>query len=155
LTNEREIGKKNAMFSLAKIPLLITAFVLAAILVTSARADRLFTGDDWGKNLYELDTNFGGWSKTVFSDQTMGVNGLGTDGKGNLYEADFGSRAIRKFTPDGNHTVFANLDGPGAAITFDREGNLFIPFQWAGRIDKFTPDGSQRSVFATDSPQPV
>ena len=60
-----------------------------------------------------------------------------------------------KFTPDGNHTVFANLDGPGAAITFDREGNLFIPFQWAGRIDKFTPDGSQRSVFATDSPQPV
>ncbi len=143
------------MFTLPKTPLLILGAVLAAILATPARADRLFTGDDWGKNLYELDTTFGGWTKTVFSDQTMGVNGLGTDGMGNLYESDFGSRAIRKFTPDGNYTVFANLDGPGAAITFDREGNLFIPFQWGGRIDKFTPDGSQRSIFATDLPQPV
>jgi sugar lactone lactonase YvrE len=155
LTDERETGKKNAMFTLAKTPLLILGVGLAAILVTPARADRLFTGDDWGKNLYELDTSYGGWTKTVFSDQINCVNGLGTDGKGNLYESDFGSRTIRKFTPDGNYTVFANLDGPGAAITFDREGNLFIPFQWAGRIDKFTPDGSQRSVFATDLPQPV
>jgi sugar lactone lactonase YvrE len=155
LTDERQTGKENAMFTLPKTPLLILGAVLAAILATPARADRLFTGDDWGKNLYELDTTFGGWTKTVFSDQTMGVNGLGTDGMGNLYESDFGSRAIRKFTPDGNYTVFANLDGPGAAITFDREGNLFIPFQWGGRIDKFTPDGSQRSIFATDLPQPV
>jgi sugar lactone lactonase YvrE len=143
------------MFTMAKLSQLAIAFTVATISVMPARADRLFTGDDWGTSIYELDTTYGGWSKVVFCDRVSGVNGLGVDAKGNLYESDFGGRAIYKFTPDGNYTVFANLDSPGAAMAFDGEGNLFMPFQWGGRIDKLSPDGSTSSTFATGVPQPV
>jgi sugar lactone lactonase YvrE len=126
---------------------------------SAARADLVFTGDDWGTNLYEIDTRAGGWSKVVFSGENHGVNGLGTDGRGNLFVSDFGTRTIRKFTLDGKYTTFATLDTPGAAMAFDGEGSLFLPYQglWGGdgRIDKFSPDGSSHNPFATGLPQPV
>jgi len=141
----------------------LAVFIVVAIWLgpNAAQADRLFTGDDWGKdhNLYEIDTLAGGWSKVVFSDQVHGVNGLGADAHGNVYESDLHTRSIRKFTMDGKYHTIATLDSPSAAVAFDREGNLFIPYQglWGGdgRIDKFSPDGSTNSTFATDLPQPV
>jgi sugar lactone lactonase YvrE len=131
--------------------------IIAAMLIvpSNARADRLFTGDDWGTQIYEIDTTYGAWSKTVFCNNIDCVNGLATDGKGNLFESDFGSHSIYKITPDGKYTTFANLDSPGAGMAFDSEDNLFIPFQRGGRIDKLSPDGSTSSVFATGLPQPV
>ena len=139
----------------------LIAFITAGLWLATptAQADLLFTGDDGGNNLYEMDTRAGELSKVVFCSQTHGVNGLGTDGKGKLFVSDFGTRTIRKFTLDGKYHTFATLESPGAAMAFDREGNLFLPYQglWggAGRIDKFSPDGSTRSILASDVPQPV
>ena len=139
--------------------IVIFAVISLGLGPAAARADRLFTGDDRGNNLYEIDTSAGGWSKIVFSDQVNCVNGLGADAHGNLYESDFNTRSIRKFTMDGKYHTIATLDSPSAVMAFDREGNLFIPYQgqWGGdgRIDKFSPDGSTSSTFATDLPQPV
>jgi len=139
--------------------IMIFALVALGVGPATARADRLFTGDGRGNNLYEIDTSAGGWSKIVICDQVNCVNGLSADAHGNLYESDFNTRSIRKFTMDGKYHTIATLDSPSAVMAFDREGNLFIPYQgqWGGdgRIDKFSPDGSTSSTFATDLPQPV
>jgi len=137
-------------------PLTVIALTVAVLLLppAPARADLLFVGDDWGTNLYEFDT-VGGWSKAVFCGEIHGVNGLTTDGKGNIYESDFGSRTIQKFTPDGQHTVFAELDSSGGGLAFYHDGNLDVPYQWVGRIDKLNADGSLNSVIATNLGAPV
>ena len=80
----------------------IMAFTLTAGLLAplNGRADLLFAGDDWGNNLYEFDTRAGESSMVVFCDQLHGVNGLTSDGKGNLFVSDYGSKSIIKFTPE-------------------------------------------------------
>jgi len=140
-----------------RLAIWLNTFTLAAGLWQPgiARADLLFAGDDWGNNLYEFDTQAGQSSMVVYSDDLKGVNGLTTDGKGNLFVSDFGSRQILKFTPDGNYETFAQLDSSGGGLVFDRDGNLFVPFQWAGRIDELSPDGHTDTVFATNQGAPV
>ena len=145
------------MPNLTKLSVLTAIFTVTAVMLglSSARADLLFAGDDWGTNLYEFDTRAGESSMVVFCDQLHGVNGLTSDGKGNLFVSDYGSKSIIKFTPDGNHETFAQLDSSGGGLVFDRDGNLFVPFQWAGRIDKLSPDGGSRSTFADNQGAPV
>ena len=157
LTAGRQTGKQNVMSTPFRLAIWLTTFTLAAGLwqQVPARADLLFAGDDWGNNLYEFDTRAGQSSKVVYSDQLHGVNGLTSDGNGNLFVSDFGSRQILKFTPDGNYETFAQLDSSGGGLVFDRDGNLFVPFQWAGRIDELSPDGHTDTVFATNQGAPV
>jgi sugar lactone lactonase YvrE len=157
LISKRQMnGKINFMQNLIK-PSRLIIYTLAAMLLAPrpARADRLLTGDYFGTILYEFDTSVGEFSKAVFCDQTEGVTGLIADGKGNLFESNYRTCTIYKFTPDGKHSTFAILDSPGSAMAFDREGNLFVPYQWGHRIDKLSPDGSTSSVFAADLPKPV
>lgn len=146
------------MWNLIKLPLL-TIFTMAAMMFVSsnARADILFAGDDGddnGTEIWEFDTAAGGWSEIVFCDSIQGVNGLNSDGKGHLYEADCGSHAILKFTLDGKYDTFASLDYIGGASAFDSQGNLFVPLL-NGRIDKLSPDGSASSAFAANLGRPV
>jgi sugar lactone lactonase YvrE len=157
LTAGRQTGKQNVMSTPLRLAICLTTFTLAAGLwqPVIARADLLFAGDDWGNNLYEFDTQVGQSSMVVYSDDLKGVNGLTTDGKGNLFVSDFGSRQILKFTPDGNYETFAQLDSSGGGLVFDRDGNLFVPFQWAGRIDELSPDGHTETIFATNQGAPV
>jgi WD40 repeat protein len=131
--------------------LCLTIFIMAAMMLSPlvARADRLFSGDDWGTNLYEFDTAAGAWSEIVFCDSLRSINGLNTDGKGNLYESD-GTRKIYKFTPDGDYSTFADLDDFGGAAAFDGDGNLFVPFFWAKKIEKISADGSTSSMVSTN-----
>jgi len=125
----------------------LAIFTLATVMFapTNARADRLFAGDDWGTNLYEFDTAAGAWSKIIFCDSLHSINGLNTDGHGNLYASD-GSCKIYKFAPDGDYDVFANLDSFGGAAAFDSDSNLFVPFFWAKKIEKISPDGTSTLV---------
>ena len=144
------------MPKLARPSVLTAIFAVAVVLLPSgARADLLFTGDDWGTSLYEFDTTVGESSMVVFCDELHSVNGLTSDGKGNLFVSDCGSSSVTRFTLDGNHERFAQLDSCGGGLAFDRDGNLFVPFQWAGRIDKLSPDGSNRSTFADNQGAPV
>src|SRR5947207_12342230 len=61
---------------------------------------------------------------------------------GDLFEADFGSGSIFKFTPTGTKLPFASaLNGP-FDLAFDTSGNLFESDSASGKILKFTPDGT-------------
>ena len=73
---------------------------------------------------------------------------------GDLYEADFSSGAIFKFTPAGTTSTFASgLNGP-YGLAFDGSGNLFAADYNSGAIFKFTPDGT-KSTFASGLSNPT
>src|SRR5438270_244069 len=67
---------------------------------------------------------------------------------GDLFESDFGSNTIFRFTPGGTKTPFASgLNGP-VGLAFDSAGNLFEADFGSGTIFKFTPAGI-KSTFAS------
>jgi sugar lactone lactonase YvrE len=66
---------------------------------------------------------------------------------GDLYEADFGSGSVFRFTPAGVKTTFATGLGNPAGLAFDAQGNLFVGNN-AGTIIKITPAGA-KTVFAS------
>src|SRR5438132_965673 len=73
---------------------------------------------------------------------------------GDLYEADFSSSTIFKFTPAGTKSPFASgLNGP-YGLAFDGSGNLFEADYNSGTIFKFTPDGT-KSPFASGLNTPI
>src|SRR5438067_2037928 len=73
---------------------------------------------------------------------------------GDLYEADFSSSTIFKFTPAGTTSVFASaLTGP-VGLAFDGSGNLFEADYNSGTIFKFTPAGT-KSTFASGLSNPA
>jgi sugar lactone lactonase YvrE len=65
-----------------------------------------------------------------------------------LFESDFQSGTIFKFTADGTKTTFASgLSGP-VGLAFDAAGNLFEADENSGTIFKFAPAGT-KTTFAT------
>src|SRR5437588_701097 len=75
-----------------------------------------------------------------------------------LFESDFQSGTIFKFTPDGIKTTFATGLSLPTALAFDSMGNLFAasasPNAGSGAIFKFTPDGT-KTTFATGLSSPI
>ena len=67
---------------------------------------------------------------------------------GDIYETDFSSGTIFKFSPSGARTTFATgLNGP-EGMAFDRNGNFFVTDTGTGRIFKYAPNGA-RIIFAS------
>jgi sugar lactone lactonase YvrE len=65
-----------------------------------------------------------------------------------LFEADFTSGIIYRFSPDGSRTVYtAGLNGP-EGLAFDIAGNCFVSEALGNSIHKFGTDGSD-TVFAS------
>src|SRR5438270_40847 len=73
---------------------------------------------------------------------------------GDLYEADFGSGTIFKFTPAGTQSPFASGLNRPTWLAFDAQGNLFVSDFNSGTIFKFTPDGT-KSTFASGLNHPT
>jgi thiol-disulfide isomerase/thioredoxin/protocatechuate 3,4-dioxygenase beta subunit len=119
------------------------------------QGDLLFVGNDWGSEIWIFDTESGAASKALFCVDTEGVNGLNFDDQGNLFESDFGTHSIVKFTPEGKRSTYASLDSSGGSSAFDAKGNLIIPFQWGHKIEKISSDGSQRSALGHDLGDPI
>ena len=67
---------------------------------------------------------------------------------GDLYEADFFSHTIFKFTPAGTKSTFASGQSLSEDLAFDRFGNLFEADGGSGTIFKFTPAGT-KTTFAS------
>ena len=67
---------------------------------------------------------------------------------GDLYEADFFSHTIFKFTPAGTKSTFASGQSLSEDLAFDRFGNLFEADGGSGMIFKFTPAGT-KTTFAS------
>ena len=120
-----------------------------------SQGDLMFVGNDWGSEIWVFDTESGAASKALFCIDTEGVNGLNFDDQGNLFESDFGTHSIVKFTPDGKRSTFATLDSSGGSAAFDSHGNLIVPFQWGHKIEKISPDGSQRSALGHGLGDPI
>ena len=71
-----------------------------------------------------------------------------------LFESDFQSGTIFKFTADGTRTTFASgLSGP-VGLALDASGNLFEADENSGTIFKFTPAGT-KTTFATELSSPI
>src|SRR6059058_2101914 len=71
-----------------------------------------------------------------------------------LFEADFHSGTIFKFTPDGIKTTFATGLNHPFGLAFDAAGNLFEADDGSGTIFKFTPAGT-KTTFATELSSPI
>ena len=67
---------------------------------------------------------------------------------GDLYEADFFSHTIFKFSPAGTKSAFASGLSLPEDLAFDSSGNLFEADGGTGTIFKFTPNGT-KSTFAS------
>ena len=67
---------------------------------------------------------------------------------GDLYEADFASGNIFKFTPAGAKTTFATGLSSPAGLAFDSVGNLFVTNDSGNSITRITLSG-KKSTFAT------
>lgn len=65
---------------------------------------------------------------------------------GDLYEADFGSGTIFKFTPNGTASVFASGLVNPSGLAFDANANLFVADFGSGKIFKFTPNGTKTTL---------
>jgi len=67
---------------------------------------------------------------------------------GDLYEADFGSGDVFRFTPAGAKTTFSSGLGNPAGLAFDAEGNLFVADNSGNSIIKITPAGAKTTFAA-------
>ncbi|MBI2925444.1 MAG: SMP-30/gluconolactonase/LRE family protein [Verrucomicrobia bacterium] len=98
-----------------------------------------------------------------------GPAGIGYDSAGNLYVSDSLNNKIRKVTPDGVVTTFAdpttgsaagNADGAADVARFshpnglavDALGNVFVADHNNSKIRKVTPDGAVTTLAAVTSP---
>ena len=72
---------------------------------------------------------------------------------GDLYEADFGSGSVFRFTPAGVKSTFASGLVKPSGVAFDSHGNLFVAEFSTGQILKFTPNGT-RSMFKSGLTKP-
>lgn len=71
---------------------------------------------------------------------------------GDLYQADFGSGNVYRYTPAGVKSTFASGLGSPAGLAFDPKGNLFVGNN-AGTIIKVTPNGT-KTTFASGLNKP-
>src|SRR6266567_4612415 len=60
-----------------------------------------------------------------------------------LFESDFQSGTIFKFTPDGTRTTFATGLSSPIGLAFSASGNLLVSDPNSGTIFKFTPTGAE------------
>lgn len=116
-----------------------------------------------GDNLYvSLDAAYGtsriGWfgddgAIAIVASGLDFPQGVAFDSTHNLYFADYTHATIRKISPSGAVTTFANVTHP-VGLAFDSTGNLYSSHHGAGTspyhntIRKITPDGTVYS-FAT------
>jgi hypothetical protein len=100
-----------------------------------------------GSTIVKFNPN--GASSVFANTSPYGVEGLAFDGAGNLYASlyNFPTYALKKFTPSGVATTFANISSSPGTLAVDQGGNLYLAFV-GGPIEKFTPGGT-RSDFAS------
>ena len=73
--------------------------------------------------------------------------GVDADTDGNVYVGSAGDGVIYKFDPNGDMTVFAEVE-PSGAIRFGPENWLYDCQSWEGTVTRVSPDGSTIEEYA-------
>jgi len=75
---------------------------------------------------------------------------------GDIYEADYGTHTIYRFTPDGStkSSFTSELSSP-EGLAFDSAGNLFVSDTGSNTIYKFAPDSTRSTFVDTGLSSPV
>lgn len=80
------------------------------------------------------------------------IEAMAVDSKGNLYVCDFGNNAIRKVTPEGTVSTFANSEvwklGSTTSITVDKQDDVYVAT--GTKILKITTGGEISIVAGSD-----
>ncbi|NQZ82119.1 MAG: hypothetical protein HRT52_13990 [Colwellia sp.] len=86
---------------------------------------------------------------SVLSEEMQGPLGNAVDRMGNIYVANINDQTIKKVSPDGITTTFAQLDVYPAGVAIDNDNNLFVASYNSNNITKITASG-EVSLFSDD-----
>ena len=133
---------------LFKFNMLLAVASLAASAATPAMAGLVYAARGDG-TVTRADTATG--VETVVADAgghgAGGALGIAFDDDLNLYVSILSEGTIRKFTPDGDGTLFASgITQPGG-LAFDAAQNLYVSTYGGNTVERITPAGT-RSTFA-------
>ncbi|MCJ7802784.1 MAG: IPT/TIG domain-containing protein, partial [Candidatus Marinimicrobia bacterium] len=73
--------------------------------------------------------------------------GVDADADGNVYVGSAGDGVIYMISPEGDLSVFAEVE-PSGAIRFGPENWLYVCQSWEGTVTRISPDGSTSELFA-------
>src|SRR5688572_8477571 len=131
------------------------AFAVLALGMLSAAAPSIHAQPNYATPYYF--TTLAGSGTAAFADGTAGAasfsfpNGVAVDGAGNVFVVDSNNFRVRKVTPSGVVTTFAQLGtAPARGIAIDGSGNLYIGGYLAQTIRKITPAGVVTTLAGLD-----
>ena len=130
----------------------IAGLLLGAAGTATSRADILY-GTNQNTNAVGKITSAG--TSTVFVNTGFVITlGMAFDSAGNLFVGDRAGTTIKKFTPGGVGTLFADNASAGVGnpfgLAFDGAGNLFVGNVGNDTITRYTP-GGVGSIFANNA----
>ena len=78
--------------------------------------------------------------------------GMSTDGKGNIYVADFFNKRVQVFKEDGKFVQIIPCLGQATDVVVDNKGEIHVAVYDRSHIEVFSPDGKNRlEVYANPS----
>ncbi len=119
-------------------------------------AGTLFVGtyNEYAGVGYIIRFNADGTGRTTFASGLDYPVGLAFDSAGDLFEADFYSGNIYKFTPTGVKSTFASGLREPSGLAFNSAGDLFVADAISGNIYEYTQSGT-KSTFASGLDWPI
>ena len=79
-------------------------------------------------------------------------SGMSTDGKGNIYVADFFNKRVQVFKEDGTFVQVIPCQGQATDVAVDNKGEIHVAVYDRSHIEVFSPDGKNRlEVYANPS----
>ncbi len=95
------------------------------------------------------------WDVSTVGQSGAGLDdGMIIDSAGNLYISQYQGTVVRRMTPDGVVSVFADgFDAPNG-LALDAAGNLYVANARGARISRVTPGGSVTQDFITGVANP-
>lgn len=95
------------------------------------------------------------WEVSTLAQASTGLDdGMVIDQHGNLYISQYQGTVVRRLTPDGTLSVFANGFATPNGLAIDAAGNLYVANNSGGRISRVAPDGTVTQGFITGIPNP-
>ncbi|XP_011405731.1 PREDICTED: E3 ubiquitin-protein ligase TRIM71-like [Amphimedon queenslandica] len=83
-------------------------------------------------------------SKGNGNGQLSGPEGMSTDGKGNIFVADYSNKRVQVFKEDGTFVQVIQCDSAASDVAVDNEGKIHVIIYDQHHVQVFSPDGKTR-----------